>query len=80
MLLKNILRKPWTQLPILLQEPQTQLPVLLGDSQNLREGLHRSSVSWRTANQKSMKIGELRAQLAIILRILEKVWPETHQT
>jgi hypothetical protein len=39
MLLKNILREPWTQLPILLREQWTQLPILLGDSMNLREGV-----------------------------------------
>jgi hypothetical protein len=37
MLLKNILREPKTQLPILLRELETQLPILLGDSNNLRE-------------------------------------------
>jgi hypothetical protein len=48
MLLKNILGKLWTQLPILLQEPWTllpflleelpaQLPILNRDSKNLRE-------------------------------------------
>jgi hypothetical protein len=41
-----------------------------------------SSVSRRTTNQKSTKIGELQAQLPIILRdsrISENAWPETRQ-
>ncbi len=56
-MLKNILR-----------EPQTQLPILLGDFINLREGFTPKQRFSRTVDQKSMKIGELRAQLAIILR------------
>ncbi len=41
-----------------------------------------SNVSRRTANQKSTKIGEPRAQLPILLRVLrisKNVWPEMHQ-
>jgi hypothetical protein len=65
MLLKNILGEPGTQLPILLREPQTQLQILLGDSMNLQKGftVHPSSISQRTANQKSLEIGESQAQL-----------------
>ncbi len=46
------------------------------------EDLHLSSVSRRTVNQKSMKIGEPWARwqsLSEIPRILEKFWTETHQ-
>ncbi len=68
MLLKNILAELRTQLPILLREPQTQLLLLLGDSINLEKDSHLYGISQRTANQKSMNIGEQRAQLAIILR------------
>jgi hypothetical protein len=67
MLLKSILREPRSQLPILLRKPQTQLPILLVEYRISEKDLHLSSVSWRTADQKSLKIGEPRAQFAIIL-------------
>jgi hypothetical protein len=66
MLLKNILGEPRTQLSILLSELRAQLPILLGDSMNLRVVFTPGSFSWSTTNEKSMKTGEPRAQLAII--------------
>jgi hypothetical protein len=78
----------------LLRELGTRLPIILGDSTILRENIYTlSSVSRRTDNQKSTKIGEpltknlrklenrrLSCQsFSEILRISEIVWPETHQ-
>jgi hypothetical protein len=78
----------------LLRELGTRLPIILGDSMILRENIYTlSSVSRRTTNQKSTKIGEpltkslrklencrLSCQsFSEILRILENVWPETRQ-
>ncbi len=81
-------------MPILLRELGTRSPIILGDSTILRENIYTlSSVSRRTANQKSTKIGELLTKnlrklenrrlscqsFSEILRISEIVWPETHQ-
>jgi hypothetical protein len=79
-------------LPILLRELGTRLTIILGDSTILQENIYTlSSVSRRTTNQKSTKIGEpltknlqklenrrLSCQsFSEILRISENVWPET---
>jgi hypothetical protein len=70
------------------------LPIIIRDSTILQENIYTlSSVSQRTANQKSTKIGEpltknlqklenhrLSCQsFSEILRISENVWPETHK-
>jgi hypothetical protein len=54
-MLKNILGEPRTKLPILLREAPTQLLILLADSMISDNDLHLSSISRRTAEQKSMK-------------------------
>ncbi len=67
MLLKNIPGEPRT---VANPSPRTGDSVA-NPSQRFEESLRNiytlSSVSWRTANQKSTKIGEPEAQLPILL-------------
>jgi hypothetical protein len=71
MLLKNILREPQTQVPILLREMRTQLPILLGDSMNLREGFtSKQCFSEKLLNKNPWKLENHRLSWQSVSKVI----------